>query len=118
LSWEMGQEYPIRPRGAARREKQGGPWGAGKWGRTWAEKGKWEEEGWAGYRKSAQRHYRAIKYFPISKPFINCKLFQILIKFLIRTILIVNINLIAHNQYRRKLCNGMRCNKQLYTSLN
>jgi hypothetical protein len=39
------------------------------------ERGKRKEEGWTDCCESAQRHYRAIKSFPISKPFVNYKLF-------------------------------------------
>jgi hypothetical protein len=113
LSKEMGREWPIRQRWAVHGEKQGRPQGEGKRDRKWVGKGKWEQEGWASYRESAQRHCRAIKYFFISKSFIDRKLFHIRIKFQIQTTLIIHINLIAHNQYRTKLCNNLRCNKQI-----
>jgi hypothetical protein len=52
-------------------------------------------------------------FFSNSKPSIDCKLFEIRIKFQIQMILIINVNLVAHNQYKRKLCNSMRCNNQI-----
>jgi hypothetical protein len=41
----------------------------------WVGKRKWEEEGCAGCRKLAQRQCSAIKFFSISKSYIDCKLF-------------------------------------------
>jgi hypothetical protein len=44
-------------------------WTGNPYPKRWARKGKWEEEGWADYRESAQTHCRAIRYFFYFKMF-------------------------------------------------
>jgi hypothetical protein len=88
--------------------------GGGK--KKWKRADCWANFGWEkGKRPKACLVYN--KTFLFYKPiFYFTNYFELKPNFEIRMILIAILNLIAHNNTKEKLCNGMNCNKQLYNN--